>query len=90
MRPHIVWFGEQVPMMETAIQQVSRADIFIVIGTSLEVYPAASLIHYAPETSQKYFIDPMAKEISGISNLTVISEKAGIAVPKLVEHISTL
>lgn len=88
LRPHIVWFGEQVPMMETAIQQVSRADIFMVIGTSLEVYPAASLIHYAPEASLKYFIDPMAKEINGIRNITVIAEKAGVALPILVEQIS--
>lgn len=89
LRPHIVWFGEQVPMMETAIQQVSRADVFMVIGTSLEVYPAASLIHYAPESAQKYFIDPMAKEISGIRNMAVIAEKAGVVLPKLVEQISS-
>ena len=90
LRPHIVWFGEQVPMMDVAIQQVAKADIFIVIGTSLEVYPAAGLIHYAPEEAVKYFIDPMAKPISGISNMNVISEKAGTAIPSLVEKLSNL
>jgi len=89
LRPHIVWFGEQVPMMDIAILQVAKADIFMVIGTSLEVYPAANLIHYAPEKAEKYFIDPVAKPLNGISNLTVIAEKAGIALPLLIEKLST-
>ena len=90
LRPHIVWFGEQVPMMDLALQHVAKADIFMVIGTSLEVYPAAGLVHHAPEDSLKYFIDPMAKPIGGIRNMTVISEKAGTAIPSLVEKLSNL
>ncbi len=58
LRPHIVWFGEAVPMMPVAIDIVETADIFIVVGSSLVVYPAASLIHYAPSDMPKYLIDP--------------------------------
>ncbi len=58
LRPHIVWFGEDVPMMEKAMQIVSKADIVLVIGTSMNVYPAASLIHYAPDYADFYLIDP--------------------------------
>lgn len=57
-RPHIVWFGEEVPLLEKAAQWVNEADIFAVVGTSLLVYPAASLIHYATEECQKWIIDP--------------------------------
>jgi len=58
LRPHIVWFGEMVPEMENAAEIVSQADIFLVIGTSLQVYPAASLLHYAPENCEIFVIDP--------------------------------
>ena len=58
LRPHIVWFGEAVPLIDKAIDIVSSADIVLVIGTSLLVYPAASLIHYAPNRAKKYIIDP--------------------------------
>jgi len=58
LRPHIVWFGESVPMLETAINQIIDADICVIIGTSLQVYPAASLISYAPPTCKVYYIDP--------------------------------
>jgi NAD-dependent deacetylase len=86
LRPHIVWFGEEVPEMDKAAMIVSRADIFIVIGTSLEVYPAAGLVNLAPEEALKFIIDPNARELEHISNLTVIRENAGTAVPKLVEQ----
>lgn len=69
LRPHIVWFGESVPMMSTAISLVAEADIFIVIGTSLQVYPAANLLHYAPPESKKYMVDrniPVAYDLQGI------------------------
>ncbi|GAB4203241.1 MAG: NAD-dependent deacylase [Bacteroidia bacterium] len=58
LRPHIVWFGEPVPMMEKAIEIAETADIFIVIGSSLVVYPAASLLFYVPQDVPKYLIDP--------------------------------
>jgi len=58
MRPHIVWFGEDVPMLNTAVEIINTADIVIIIGTSLQVYPAASLYEYAPENSKVFYIDP--------------------------------
>lgn len=87
LRPHIVWFGEMVPEMERAAYIASMADIFIVIGSSLEVYPAAGLINYAPAHAQKYLVDPKAKQLNYIENLTVIKESAGKAVPELVTKL---
>ncbi len=85
LRPHVVWFGEAVPEFENALKIASKADIFIVIGTSLVVYPAASLVKYVRPNKQKYYIDPKAFEIGGISNLTIIKETAVTGVPKLVD-----
>jgi NAD-dependent deacetylase len=87
LRPFIVWFGEPVPKMEEAIHAAALADIFIVIGTSLEVYPAANLINFVTPMAAKYLIDPAANAPAGINRLTVIREKAGIAVPALTEKI---
>jgi len=87
LRPHIVWFGEGVPLIGNAVEMISEADIVLVIGTSMVVYPAAGLIGYAPEPSPKYYIDPKAFPVSGISNLTVIKEKAGDGVPRLVNQL---
>ncbi|MCS6821426.1 MAG: NAD-dependent deacylase [Microscillaceae bacterium] len=86
LRPHIVWFGEVVPMMEHAINVTLSADYFLVIGTSLNVYPAAGLINYLPATADIYVIDPHAHELPIRSNKKVklISEKATIGVPKVV------
>lgn len=86
LRPHIVWFGESVPLIEEAAQKVQNADIIIVIGTSLSVYPAAGLINYAPSHCKKYYIDPSAKEqyLEGVNR---IAEKAGVGVPVLVEEL---
>ena len=75
LRPHIVWFGESVPMIETAIDIVSKADILIIIGTSMQVYPAASLIHYIQKGIPVFYIDPNPADIHW-ENLTVIKEKA--------------
>ena len=58
LRPHIVWFGEAVPMFPLAVEWVSEADVLVIIGTSMQVYPAAGLIHYAPATAPVYLIDP--------------------------------
>ncbi len=87
LRPHIVWFGESVPMIEPAVRIVANADILIVIGTSMAVYPAASLINYVDHNIPKYYIDPKAFQVSGVENLTIINEKAGIGVPKLVDDL---
>lgn len=87
LRPHIVWFGEAVPNMEKATYLAEMADVFMVIGTSLQVYPAAGLLHFAPSHIPKYLIDPNAEAVAGVENLTVIREKAGIGVPALVEEL---
>lgn len=87
LRPHIVWFGESVPNMAVAAEIANTADILLVIGTSMQVYPAAGLVHYVPVDSPKYYIDPNAFEHSMLSNMTVIKEKAGIAVPPLVDEL---
>jgi NAD-dependent deacetylase len=70
LRPFIVWFGEAVPMMTPAIEEVMQASAFLIIGTSLEVYPAASLIHFANPSIPKYYIDPAAVEKENIQNLS--------------------
>ncbi|UCS92365.1 NAD-dependent deacylase [Echinicola marina] len=83
LRPFIVWFGEMVPMMNPAIKAAQEADIFVVIGTSLQVYPAASLIQYTNHSTQKYIID-VNIPITGLKeNLTIIQEQASIGVGKL-------
>jgi NAD-dependent deacetylase len=85
LRPDIVWFGEAVPAMDEAIVLAQKADVFMVIGTSLQVYPAAGLLHFAAEDIPKYLIDPMAVAVEGVFNLQVLAEKAGVGVPKIVE-----
>lgn len=87
LRPFIVWFGEAVPEIKRASEITATADILIIIGTSLVVYPAAGLMHYAPSHCVKYLIDPKAVPSEGISNLTIIHEKAGKGVPDLVEKL---
>ena len=87
LRPHVVWFGEQVDHFSAATGIAAKADIFIVIGTSLVVYPAAGLIDFVPDLAPKYLIDPKAKTPWGIQNLTVIQEKAGKGVPELFESL---
>ena len=85
LRPHIVWFGEFVPMMESANALASSAELFLIIGTSLNVYPAAALINFVPEKSPKYLVDPNAFSKDYIQNLTIIKETAGKGVPELVD-----
>ena len=87
LRPHIVWFGESVPNISVAAEIAATADIFIVIGTSMAVYPAASLISYVGIDVEKYYIDPNAFDISGVSNLNAIQEKAGEGVTRLVDEL---
>lgn len=85
LRPHIVWFGEMVPMMEVAVEEVLTADIFIVIGTSLQVYPAAGLLEYARSSTPIYVIDPNMPDISYRSNLHLIEEVGSIGM-KMVKQ----
>ena len=87
LRPHIVWFGEAVPMIEPAMELTAKADIFIVIGTSLNVYPAAGLVYYVKDQKPVYLIDPHAEMLQGVGNLTVFRETAGTGVPKLVKML---
>ncbi len=87
LRPHVVWFGEPVDMIARATDITRFADIVIVIGTSLAVYPAAGLIWDVPDDVPKYYIDPKAKHIHGISNMNPIMGKAAEQVPKLVEEL---
>ncbi|MCX6295127.1 MAG: NAD-dependent deacylase [Bacteroidetes bacterium] len=87
LRPHIVWFGETVPMMDAANAIAEMADIFIVVGTSMAVYPAAGLIDSSPQQIPKYLIDPSDVKVIGLSNLTVIKEKASIGLPKLASEL---
>ncbi len=75
LRPHIVWFGEAVPLIDKAVEVCATADKLLIIGTSLQVYPAASLMHYVPENTPTFFIDP-DPSISSTKNLTVIAETA--------------
>ena len=85
LRPHIVWFGEAVPLLDKAIEITKKADILVIIGTSMQVYPAASLIHYIKSAIPIYFIDPNPNILStSYDNLTIFSEKASVGVEKLL------
>jgi NAD-dependent deacetylase len=83
LRPHVVWFGEPVPLMETAINITHSADIFAVIGTSLAVYPAAGLIAYVRDNVPIYIIDPNDIALSYYDNMEFIKEPASAGVPML-------
>lgn len=87
LRPHVVWFGEAVPMMEKAHQIATTADYFIVVGTSLNVYPAAGIINFVPPTAECWLIDPSNHNHQLGSQWTIIQENAGIALPNLVEQL---
>src|SRR5699024_1889434 len=88
LRPHIVWFGESVPLMEQAIHLIRDADIILVIGTSLMVYPAAGLMHYAPNESRLYLIDPNAMEYDVPNGTVRINEKAVKGMKILLEMLT--
>lgn len=86
LRPHIVFFGESVPMFERAAEIAARAEIMVVVGTSLAVYPAASLVRYAQPGVPIYLVDPGHPDTTGIRNpLTVIPKRAAEGVPELVD-----
>jgi NAD-dependent deacetylase len=85
LRPHIVWFGEEVPMMEVAVDVTEQADMFLVIGTSLAVYPAAGLVHYVPIGKRIYIVDPAKPDITLKSNMIFIQEKATTGMQTLIK-----
>jgi len=86
IRPHIVWFGEAVPKLELAIELVAKADILVIVGTSMQVYPAANLVNYVKQKTPIYFIDPNPTINShDFDSLTIISEKASTGIQKLID-----
>ncbi|MBQ4821738.1 NAD-dependent deacylase [Aquimarina sp. MMG016] len=86
LRPHIVWFGEDVPMMEKAINITEKAEILIIIGTSMQVYPAAGLVQYVSHQTPIHFIDPKPA-IHPREHLNILAEKATVGVPKVVSEL---
>jgi NAD-dependent deacetylase len=86
LRPHVVWFGEPVPMIEKAAKLASKADIFLVIGTSLAVYPAAGLVNFVRPDRKKYLIDPNTPEMK-VRNLTIVNKRATEGVPLVVDEL---
>jgi len=86
LRPHIVWFGEAVPLIDKAVDICNTANVLLIIGTSMQVYPAASLIHYVPENTPSYFIDPNPT-ISSSKTLTVIKNTATKGVREFINLI---
>jgi NAD-dependent deacetylase len=88
LRPNIVWFGEAVPMMDIAIDITQQADILVIVGTSMVVYPAAGLMYYAKRNIPIYVIDPVKPSISKQPNLHFIEEKATIGMHKLKEILA--
>jgi NAD-dependent deacetylase len=87
LRPHIVWFGESVPAFSEAVEFARDAELFIVIGTSLKVYPAASLLQFVPSGCPKYLIDPNSDPGYFVQNLNVIRKTAMEGVPELVREL---
>lgn len=88
LRPHVVWFGEAVPNLLKAAQIVEQADMLIIVGTSLQVYPAAGLINYAKQDCEIYVIDPNAENLGVKKQVAFISDNAVNALPKLVKKLT--
>lgn len=87
LRPFIVWFGEAVPEIETAVNYVEKADIFVIIGTSMNVYPAASLLYYVPSNADVYLIDPKDVNINTRRPITHIKKGAGEGMKELLQSL---
>jgi NAD-dependent deacetylase len=87
LRPNIVWFGEAVPLIERAIEEAATADIFMVVGTSLQVYPAAGLLQFAPQNCPIYVIDPQQPPLVGRRNVHFIAEPATTGVPRVAAEL---
>jgi NAD-dependent deacetylase len=88
LRPHIVWFGEMVPMIEPAAEACMQADILIIVGTSMQVYPAAGLINYAPKHAQIFVVDPNIPDMQMDRRITFIAEKAGTGMQKVMQLLT--
>jgi NAD-dependent deacetylase len=87
LRPNIVWFGEMVPLMEVAAEYASRADFFVVVGTSLAVYPAAGLINYVPFETMKYVVDPKPLDVGNLPFVKMIQEKASTGMELVKQEL---
>jgi len=90
LRPHIVWFGEMVPMLENAIEEIVDANIILVVGSSMQVYPAAGLVGYAPGDARIFYVDPkptLNYELSHRKGLEVIAKSATVGVPEVVQRL---
>ncbi len=87
LRPHVVWFGEPVPMIQAAHEITREADIFLIIGTSLNVYPAAGLYQFTRDNIPRFYVDPGANEQLDLEGLKIMKEKASTAVPDLAEYL---
>ncbi len=87
LRPHIVWFGESVPMITEASKIAKRADIFIIIGTGMQVYPAAGLVQIIKPTTEVYYIDIYPNPLNISNKLEIIKGKAGKKMPELVDKL---
>jgi NAD-dependent deacetylase len=87
LRPHIVWFGEEVPLMATAVEMVQKAELLIVVGTSLQVYPAANLVHYLKRTAELHLVDPMELPSALRDRAHHWKEKASVGVPALAHDL---
>lgn len=83
LRPNIVWFGEMVPMMEVATEECFTADILLVVGTSLVVYPAAGLVDYIPDHAEIFVVDPKSPEVRRTGNIHYFKENASTGVEKV-------
>lgn len=88
LRPFIVWFGETVPEIETAVDYVEKADIFVIIGTSMNVYPAAGLLNYVPRTAEVYLIDPKPVDTHSMRQIHIIQKGASEGVKELKKLLS--
>jgi NAD-dependent deacetylase len=91
LRPHIVWFGEEVPALEHALELVQKADYLIIIGTSMQVYPAAGLVHYCSENCKIFYIDPKPASIQNLQNpIVIIRKKASDGMEELYQTLKTM
>ena len=88
LRPFIVWFGEAVPEIETAVDYVEKADMFVIIGTSMNVYPAAGLLNYVPRTAEVYLIDPKPVDTHSMRQIHIIQKGASEGVKELKKLLS--
>jgi NAD-dependent deacetylase len=83
LRPNIVWFGEMVPLMDVAAHHASKADVFLVVGTSMLVYPAAGLIHYVNHDTPKFVVDPKLPDVGSVPLLHMIADKASTGMERV-------